>query len=228
MQWLAAEIADNCEDEGLRAAALHTAELADGAAHRHGAAAALSLSSLPSLVSRVSELAADNWRRPGETATPRRLSGGGPTRSPALTAPSPMAPADESPGAYVPPSRRGAAAAGERRARSLAEKRAVAPSPRRPQGLVMCGVKAQFYLYAPLASAAAASRSNALSSSRSHRAIRHHRAVASRGRCRRHRCALEGSNPPFTARVAAAWAASRGGGRGAASAGHGRSSPPAF
>jgi hypothetical protein len=32
-----------------------------------------------------------------------------------------MAPADESPGAYVPPSRRGAAAAGERRARSLAE-----------------------------------------------------------------------------------------------------------
>ena len=122
MQWLAAEIADNCEDEGLRAAALHTAELADGVAPPPAVLRPrLSLSSLPSLVSRVSELAADSWRRPSDTATPRRLSGGGPPRSPALAAPSPMAPADESPGAYVPPRRRGAAPAGERRARSLAE-----------------------------------------------------------------------------------------------------------
>ena len=200
MQWLAAEIADNCEDEGLRAAALHTAELADDAAPPPAVLRPrLSLSSLPSLVSRVSELAADSWRRPSDTATPRRLSGGGPPRSPALAAPSPMAPADESPGAYVPPSRRGAAAAGERRARSLAE--IEEEQSRHPRGgrraCDVCGVNASILLLVR----PARQRGRRLAEQRALELAQPPRhpppleLVASRGRCRRHRRALEGTEP---------------------------------
>ena len=179
MQWLAAEIADNCEDEGLRAAALHTAELCRRRRPTAGGAAAATLAVVaPFARQQVSELAADNWRRPSETATPRRLSGAvgqrARRRSPRRRR---WRPPTSRPG---PTSRRAAAArrppASGARDRSPRSKRSSRAIPAAAAGACdVCGVKAQFYyLYAPLASAAAASRSNALSSSRSRRAIRHH------------------------------------------------------
>ena len=228
MQWLAAEIADNCEDEGLRAAALHTAELADGAAPPPAVLRPrLSLSSLPSLVSRVSELAAENWRRPSDTATPRRRAAVANALAGAHRAVADGAP-DESPGAYVRrPPRRGR----RRAARAIARRieRSSRAIPAAAAGARRVWRKAQFCrLYAPLASAAAASRSNALelataAPSATTRASLPAGGAAAIGAARGQRSAVHGASPPPGQRRGPR-RARRGGGRGHGS----RSSPPAF